>query len=282
MPGPDPRAQLVTVIAPGPSWGLPDPIELWQGRALLGVLARREVMIRYASAGLGVAWALVTPLALVAAFAIGFGAVAGIQAPGGTPYWLWAWAGILAWQTFAIPLTRGAASLVDNERLLGRVYLPRLALPLAAILAGLVDAAVSAAALLTTLVVTGHAPGWPVLLLPLAVLPALLLGTALGIALAALNARYRDLRHALPVLVQLLLLLCPIGYPAPGGDGLLQSVLALNPLAPGLELVRWSLLPDHPAPPFGALAASLACGVVLLLLGAIVFRHHERTIVDRI
>lgn len=279
MPGSSPH---ITIIAPGPFWGLPDPLELWRARTLIGVLARREVLIRYASAGLGAAWALVTPLALVAAFSIGFGSVAGIRAPGDAPYWLWAWSGVLAWQCFAIPMSRGAAALIDNERLLGRVYLPRLALPLSAILAGSIDAMICAAALLAALVATGHQPGWQVLVLPAAVLLGVLLGTALGITLSALNARYRDLRHALPVLMQLLLLLCPVGYPAPTGDGLLARLLALNPLAPALDLMRWSLLPGIAPPSASALAGSLACGLALLVVGAAVFRHHERTIVDRI
>lgn len=282
MKGCSPLPPAVTVIAPGPPWGLPDPIELWRGRGLIAVLARREIMIRYASAGLGAAWALVTPLALVAAFAIGFGTVAGVRAPGEAPYWLWAWAGVLAWQSFSIPLTRGAAALIENERLLGRVYLPRLTLPLASIAAGMVDAGISAVALLIALAVTGHATSWTSLLLPLAMVPAMLLGTALGIGLSAINARYRDLRHALPVLVQLLLLLCPVGYPAVQGQGVLLQVLSWNPLTPGLELVRWCLLPGIPPPSLAAVATTLAVGLVALLVGCAVFRRHERTIADRI
>jgi lipopolysaccharide transport system permease protein len=280
MPG-SPSHDRLTVISPSQALTLPDLAELWRGRGLVAVLAQREIRIRYANSLLGVAWSLVTPLALVVAFAIGFGAVAGIAAPGGLPYWLWAWGGVIGWQAFSLPLARGASALIENERLLGRVYLPRLALPISAVITSLIDVAISGTALLATLVFLGHGPAWSWALLPFALLPAVLLGTAGGIALSAVNARYRDLRHALPVLIQLLLLLCPIGYPERSANHWAQLMLDWNPLTPAIAVVRWCCLPSLTLPPMAAMVGCLLAGILLLVIGAVIFRHHERTIVDR-
>lgn len=291
---PAPRPLLFDTPLPGegsPGWTLvrPRPVgwlatralsEVWRYRELLYFLAWRDVKVRYKQTALGVAWAILQPLFMMLTFSIFFGRLAGIPSDG-VPYPLFALAGLLPWQFFSYALTESSNSVVANQRLVTKVYFPRLVIPLASVLSGLVDFAVSLVLLLLVMLLFGYLPA---VTAPLA-LPFVLLGmlTALGVGLwlAALNVRYRDVRYTLPFLTQIWMLATPLAYPSSLVPEQWRPLLGLNPMAGVVEGFRWALLGSSSAPgPLVGVSALVACA--LLVSGVWYFRHAERTFADRV
>jgi lipopolysaccharide transport system permease protein len=252
--------------------------EIWDYRELLWFLTLREVTVRYKQTLLGALWAIVQPLLTMIVFSLFLGRLAGVPSDG-VPYPLFVYCGLLPWQLFAYALTSSANSLVANERLVTKVYFPRALLPIAAVLSGLIDFALALLLLAPLLYYYGRRLGWAILMLPLAVLLALLAAIALGLSLAALNAQFRDVRYALPFLTQIWMFASPIAYPSSLLPGGWRIVYGLNPLAGVIETFRWSLL-AHTAPPLGMVA--LSCGVIFAGLGISLryFIHVERDLAD--
>jgi lipopolysaccharide transport system permease protein len=263
-----------------PSHGLrgPDLKELWQYRELGGFLALRDLKVRYKQAVFGVAWAVLQPLAGVLVFTLVFRRLAKVPSDG-IPYPLFAFAGLAAWSYHASSVTRATQSLVGNAPLVTKVYFPRLLMPLAAVLPGLVDLALSLLTLGVLMVIYGTAPGWELLTLPVWVgaLTATSFGT--GLWLSALNVQYRDVNQAIALFVQLWLFLSPVAYPSSMVRGGLRTVYALNPMVGVLEGFRWALL-DGPRPAASMLLASTAVMLVLLVSGLLYFQRTERRFAD--
>jgi lipopolysaccharide transport system permease protein len=212
--------------------------------------------------------------------AVVFGRLAGIPSDG-MPYPLFVLCGLVAWQLFVFSLTNAANSLVANERLLTRVYFPRVLLPVSGVLAGTVDFLLAFTLLGCLLVAYGRVPGAQVLLLPLFVLLDVAIALAVGMTLSALSVRYRDVRHALPFLTQFWFFATPIAYPARLFPERWQLVLGLNPLATVVEGFRWALL-GTPAPGAGVIVLSMLV-ILLAFVGALAyFAHVERTMADEI
>lgn len=270
----------LTIIAPRGPFAALAPGELWAHRGLLGILMRRDLAVRYRQTVLGIAWAVLQPALLALAFAL-VASRFGVRDQGGMPYWLFALAGLCAWMPFAHAMVHASASLVENERLITRVWFPRALLPLSAVAGGAVDALVAATLIPLALLATGHALSWTLLLLPLVLAAPLLVALAAGLWLSALNARFRDVRYVLPFLSQALLLASPVAWPLASLPDPLRGVAACNPLAGAIELVRWAALGGAPPDP-ATLAASAITGLILLLGGALWFSHAERQLVDRI
>jgi len=258
--------------------------DLWSYRELLYFLVWRDVKVRYKQTVLGAAWAILQPLLTAMVFTIFFGRLAGMPSDG-LPYPLFAYTGLLAWTFFAQGLSQSAASLVGSANLITKVYFPRLVIPLSTVLAGLVDLAVALPVLGAFLLWYGHAPGPEVLLFPAYLGLGLIAAAGAGIWLAALNVRYRDVRYALPFLVQLWLFVTPVIYPASAVARQLERVGApgwvagINPMAGVVEGFRHSLLGAPIAVP-GLLAASAAVAVLVALAGGLYFRHVESTMAD--
>jgi lipopolysaccharide transport system permease protein len=252
--------------------------ELAQYRDLLLFLAWRDVQLRYRQTALGVAWAVLQPLLSMLVFSVFFGALARVPSDG-RPYPLFAYCGLLPWQLFAFALTSSAGSLTANERLVTKVYFPRLILPLASVLAGLVDFAVAFALLLPLLWFYGARPGLELLALPVFVLLALGAAVAAGLGLGALNVRYRDVRHALPFLTQLWLFVTPIVYPASLVPERLRPLLGLNPMAGVVEGFRWALL-GQAEPPLALIGVSALMVLVGLVASLLYFLRVERSFAD--
>lgn len=251
--------------------------EVWQYRELLGFLTWRDVRVRYKQTALGVAWALLQPLLGMLVFSIFFGALARVPSDG-VPYPVFAYCGLLPWQLFAFALNGSAQSLTSNERLVTKVYFPRLILPLAAVLAGLIDFFLAFALLLPLMAFYGVWPGPALLALPVFVLLALATAVAVGLALGALNVRFRDVRHALPFLTQLWLFVTPIAYPASLVPGRWRLLFGLNPMAGVVEGFRWALLgTPAPGPMVLVSAGAVAIGLVL---GLLYFLRVERSFAD--
>ena len=262
---------------PTRGWRALDLAEAWRYRHLIATFARRDVTVRYRQAFLGAAWAALLPLSGAVIFTIAFSRLAGIQT-GATPYLLFAFAGWAGWTYFAGALQACSGALVRNATLVTKVWFPRLAAPRAALLPGLADLAVGLLVLVPLCVYYGVTPGLAILAAPGAIL--LLAATALGVGLAlgTLHVRYRDVGHAIGLLVQLWLFASPVAYPSTLVDPDLRWVYYLNPVAGALDLLRAALL-DAPGP--GApIVASVGVAIVLVLLGAAVFARGERRFAD--
>lgn len=200
-----------TVIGPASAWQILDFGELWRYRDLLLMLTWRDISVRYKQTVLGIAWAVLQPTLMMAVFAVVFGRLAKLPS-GDVPYPLFVFAGLLPWTFFATAVTNAAHSVVENERLVTKVYFPRLAIPLAAVGAALVDFAIAFSVLIALLVGYGVTPGWSVLSLPLVLLLLVLAAVGVGSLLAALNVSYRDFRYVVGFLVQLWMFSTPTIY----------------------------------------------------------------------
>jgi lipopolysaccharide transport system permease protein len=251
--------------------------EVWDQRELFLFLAWRDVRVRYKQTALGAAWALLQPLLTMLVFSVFFGRLAGVPSDG-LPYPVFAYCGLLPWQLFSFALGSSATSLVANERLVTKVYFPRLILPLAAVLAGLVDFAIAFALLVPLMLWYGVAPGAAVVALPLFVLLAVGAAVAVGLGLCALNVRYRDVRYALPFLTQFWMFATPIAYPASLVPAAYRPWLGLNPMAGVVEGFRFSLL-GGPAPG-PLLLVSVLVVAAGLVASTLYFLRVERSFAD--
>ena len=247
---------------------------------LLLALTDRDVRVRYKQTVLGVAWVVLQPLLGALIFAFVFGVVARLPS-NGRPYVLFAFAGLMAWNTFASALTRASFSLVGNAHMISKVYFPRPILPLASVASTLIDFGVMLGLMFVFLAVYRIWPGLGLLLLPvwLAILMVMALG--LGLIAAALMVRYRDIGHVIPALLQLGMYASPVAWSTLVVPGKYRWVFEINPLSGLLEAFRWSLLGEG-ALSWPALAYSTAAAALALWIGAIVFKQQERNFADEI
>lgn len=267
-----------TLIQPPGGWASMGLRELWQYRELLYFLAWRDLKVRYKQTFIGVAWALLQPLAMMAIFTIFLGRLAHVPSQG-FPYPVFALAGLLPW-TFFMNATGGASdSVVAGQNLVSRVYFPRLILPIGATLSWFVDLLVGIVLLAGMMAIYGIGPSWTAALTPLLLVFALLASLGVGTWLAALNVAYRDIKYAVPFLLQLWLFATPVVYPPSIVPERFQWLLGLNPMAGVVAGFRWALL-GGAAPSPTLLATSAAVTLVLLLTGFVYFRNMERYFAD--
>lgn len=252
--------------------------ELLSSRDLLWFLAWRDVKVRYAQAAIGAAWALLQPVLLMAIFTLFFGRLAKIPSDG-LPYAVFAFTGLVPWTFFTNAVGSATQSLVTNVNLVTKVYFPRATLPLASIASWLPDLAIAAALLVVLFPVYGLRPAWTALFLPAVAALAVLAAASVSMGLAALNVRYRDVRYAVPFLLQLWLFVTPVVYPATLVPTRFRFLLALNPMTGVVEGFRWALL-GHTSPPWGLLAVSTASALVVLTIGAAYFGRVEQDFAD--
>ena len=252
--------------------------DLWAYRELLGFLVWRDVAVRYKQTALGVAWAVIQPFFTMVIFSVFFGALAKMPSDG-VPYPVFAYCGLLPWQLFAQALNDSGNSLVSNQNLITKVYFPRLVIPIAAVLAGLVDFAIAFLILLVMMAVFRIAPTASLVMLPAFLLLAVASALAVGLWLAALNVQYRDVRYTIPFLAQAWLFATPVAYSSTLVPARWRLLYGLNPMAGVVEGFRWSLLGAGPGPG-PMVAVSTAVVVVLLVGGFYYFRRMERTFAD--
>jgi lipopolysaccharide transport system permease protein len=274
----------VTRIRPSRGWRAMDLRELWRYRELLWFLTLRDVKLRYKQTVLGVAWAVIQPLFTMGVFTVFFGKLGKLPSDG-KPYALFVLAALIPWQLFAYALTQSSNSLVAEQRLITKVYFPRLIVPVASVLSGLVDFLVAFALLLATMAAgpllgwAWIAPTWAALTLPAFVLFAVLTALAVGLWLSALNVRYRDVRYTIPFLTQFWMYLTPVAYPASLVPAAYRPLYGLNPMAGVVEGFRWALLGTD-APDWGMMAVSAGVVSTLLTGGVLYFLQIEKTFAD--
>jgi lipopolysaccharide transport system permease protein len=270
----------VVAIRPTKGWAFLDLRELWHYRELIYFLTTRNVKVRYKQTAIGVAWAVLQPLAMMVVFTLFFGRLAKIPSEG-FPYPLFAFAGLLPWQLFSRTISDSTNSLVSDQRLITRVYFPRLIVPISATLAGLMDFAVSAVLFLVLLRIYGISPGPAVLWVPAFVLLMLLTALGVGFWLSALNVEFRDVGYVVPFLSQLWLFVTPVVYPSSLVPAAWRTLYGLNPMAGVVEGFRWALLGAGQGPsPMLAVSSLVTLG--LLVSGVAWFRRRERTFADTV
>jgi lipopolysaccharide transport system permease protein len=265
-------------IRPTSGWRALDLAQLLQHRDLFRAFAARDIKLRYRQTLLGVVWVIFQPLLAAGIFSFVFGKIAGLD-KGGTNYFALSFAGMLGWNLFSSTVLKSGGSLVQNAPLLSKVFFPRLLLPLSTVAGGLLDFAISFCALLGVLAWAGLSVGWTVLTLPLWVALIIVFAAGCGIAAAALASAYRDVQHILPVLVQMLLYASPVGYAASAVPESARGWYFLNPLAPMIEGLRWSLL-GMPFPPVLSLLLAIVVSAAMFVGGALLFRRMERQMAD--
>lgn len=268
----------VLVIEPSKGWVSLKLRELWDYRELLYFLTWREVKVRYKQTAIGAAWALIQPLFTMLVFSLFFGRLAKMPSDG-IPYPVFSLAGLVPWTFFANGLAQSSNSLVGSANLITKVYFPRLAIPISAILSGVLDFLIAFVLLLALMAWYGVFPGMAVLWLPGLLLLALTTALGVGLWLSALNVEYRDVRYVIPFLTQFWMFATPIAYPSSLLQEPWKTVYGLNPMVGVVEGFRWALLGKGSAP--GAmLAVSAVTAVLLLVSGAFYFRRMEKNFSD--
>lgn len=261
-----------------PGWVPIDFAELWLYRELLVFLAIRDIKVRYKQTVLGVAWAVLQPVLTMAVFSIFFGELAGVPSDG-IPYPIFAFCALLPWQLFAHALTKSSNSLVDHSDLLTNVYFPRLIVPSAAVIAGLVDFMIAFAVLVGMMLYYDIVPGWAVVTLPFFTVFAAAAALAVGLWLSALNVRYRDIRYTIPYLAQVWLLATPVAYSSSLVPASWRTLYGLNPMVGVVEGFRWALL-GKSSVALPMLIVSVGATAALLVGGLFYFRRMEKSFAD--
>ena len=252
--------------------------DLERHRELLYFLTWRDIKVRYKQTALGIAWAILQPLAVALALAVFLGRM--IHLPSDNlPYPVFVYAGMVLWQLFAQGLTESSNSIVNNERLISKVYFPRLLVPLSAILASLLDFVISLIVLVFFLVYFRIAPTGAVVLFPLFVLPVILSSLGAGLWLSALNVKLRDVRYTVNFLAQFWFFATPVAYPASSVPVSWRMLYELNPMVGALEGFRWALH-GQGAFPAQSVILAISTGTALLLTGVYYFRRTEDTFAD--
>lgn len=252
--------------------------DVWAYRELLLFLIWRDVKVRYKQTALGAAWAILQPVLTMVVFSVFFGRLAKMPSDD-IPYPVFAYCALLPWQLFAYALSESGNSLVGSHSLITKVYFPRLVIPLASVLAGLVDFVIASLLLLVLMAYYHIAPSSAIVFLPLFVLLTLVTALAVGLWLSSLNVQYRDVRYVIPFLTQLWMFATPIAYPSSLVPTRWRAVFGLNPMAGVVEGFRWALL-DKATGPGPMLAASVAAIVALLIGGLWYFRRMESVFAD--
>ncbi|QPK64930.1 ABC transporter permease [Methylomonas sp. LL1] len=272
------RRDVLTVIEAGRAaqdyWK-----NIWRQRELLYFLIWRDLLVRYKQTVVGTAWVLIRPLLTLMIFSVVFGRLAGLPS-NGAPYTLLVFAGMLPWFFFATAVSDCTSSLSSNGALVGKIYFPRLIIPMNSVLVCLVDYLVSCLLIVGVMVWTGTTPTLRLLALPLLTLWICGLSFGIGIWCAALTVRYRDLRHLVPFLLQLGIYVSPVGYSATIVPERWRFEYSLNPMVGIIDGYRWSLLGNDFVAYLPGVGISALMTLVMIITGIFYFRRCEKTFVD--
>jgi lipopolysaccharide transport system permease protein len=274
------ESSQVVVIQPLEGWVPLDLKGLWQYRELLYFLCWRDIKVRYKQTVLGAAWAIIQPFFTMVVFSLFFGRLAKIPSDG-LPYTVFCYAALVPWTFFANGLSQASDSLVSNSNLIKKVYFPRLVIPIATVLSGIVDFILAFLVLLGMMFYYGLTPTIHILLLPVFLLLALV--TALGVALwlSAMNVQFRDVRYVIPFVIQFWLFATPIAYPSSLLSEPWRTFYGINPMVGVVEGFRWALLGTDAGLSLMSLVSSITA-VVILITGLFYFRRMEKSFADTV
>ncbi len=280
------QQEEVIRLQPSRGWTAINLLEVWRYRELVYFLIWRDIKVRYKQTALGAAWAIIQPFFTMVVFTIFFGKLAGVPSDG-VPYPIFSYTGLLPWGLFAKALSDAGRSMVANRSMITKVYFPRLVIPIASVLSGLVDFAIGFVVLIGMIIYYNHipipsaqiTPTAAIITLPLFILLALITALGVGLWLSALNVKYRDINYVIPFLTQFWLFITPIAYPSSIVPEQWRWLYALNPMTGVVEGFRWALLGVETAPGL-MLAVSSTVSILTLISGMFYFRRMERTFAD--
>ena len=273
-----PESLVTTIIEPRSGWQLIDWRELRDYRDLFLFLTWRNIKVVYAQSAIGIGWAVIQPLFSMILFTLVFGKLAKISSDG-VPYAVFSFTALVPWTYFSNSLTQGVNSLVQNANMISKVYFPRLILPMSAVAAKLLDFSIAMLVLAALMVWYRMVPTLGILALPLLILLMILTAAGLGAWLTALAIQYRDVKHAMTFVVQLLMYAAPVVYPTSLIPERYQLLYAINPMVGVIEGFRAALLGTRPMP-WDFIAIGAASALVIALTGALYFRRKERIFAD--
>ena len=278
----------VIFLKPSRGWTSIKLMDIWRYRELVYFLIWRDIKVRYKQTALGAAWAIIQPFFTMVVFTIFFGRLAGVPSDG-VPYPIFSFTGLLPWGLFTKALSDAGRSMIANRSMITKVYFPRLVIPLASVLSGLVDFGIGFVVLIGMIFYYNNLPGSEtqvtptiaVLTLPFFILLALITALGVGLWLSALNVIYRDINYIIPFLTQFWLFVTPIAYPSSLVPEKWRWLYALNPMTGVVEGFRWALLGVETAPG-PMLAVSTSISILVLISGLFYFRRMERTFADMV
>jgi len=256
--------------------------DLWRYRELFYILSWRDLKVRYKQTVIGILWSVLRPLLTMIIFTFIFGRLAKMTPPEGLKYSLIVFAGLLPWQFFSAGLTEASNSLIGNERLISKVYFPRMIIPAASVITSLVDFFISFLLMVLLMFYYQFVPSWNVLFLPVFILMAFAASFGAGLWLTALNLKYRDFKHVVPFLVQIGFFISPVGYTIDYVPDRLRSLYYLNPMAGVIDGFRWCIFGDRLPHDWNGVLISLAVTLFLVFIGIRTFRKMERSFADLI
>ncbi len=273
-------SSIVTILKPSSGLRGLDLREIWSRRELLFFLAWREIKVRYKQTLLGASWAILQPLFTMIIFTLFFGRLAKMPSDG-IPYPVFVFAALVPWMFFSNGLTQASNSLINNAQLVTKIYFPRMLVPMASVLGGIIDFVLAFCLLVGMALWYGAPIHATVVWVPLLLVLAFVASLAAGLWLSALNVEYRDIRHAIPFLVQMWMFATPIAYPSSLLKEPWRTVFAINPMVGVIEGFRWAILGDNTLPTMHLLVSS-GIALVGLITGAFFFRRVEKRFADLI
>ncbi len=268
----------VTIIRPSKGWVSLGLQEVWEYRELLYFLIWRDIKVRYKQTFIGGAWAIIQPFFTMVVFSLFFGWLARIPSDG-IPYPIFSYAALVPWMFFANGLSQSSDSLVGSANLIKKVYFPRLAIPTAAVLSGIVDFVLAFSVLLGMMLFYGIIPTWNIVWLPAFLILTLITSLGVGLWVSAMNVQFRDVRYTVPFLIQFWLFSTPIAYPSSLLSEPWRTIYGINPMVGVVEGFRWALLGADTAPGPIIIVSSMAA-FIALVSGAFYFRRMEKTFAD--
>jgi lipopolysaccharide transport system permease protein len=271
----------ITLVKPSQGWVPLNLRDLWLYRELIYFMTWRDLKVRYKQTALGAAWAIIKPVMTMVVFSIFFGQLAKVPSDG-IPYPIFTFTALLPWELFTNALSQTSRSLVNSANMITKIYFPRLILPLATVIAGLVDFAIAFVILILMMVFYNVQVGWAALTLPLFLLLALITSLGVGLWLAALNVLYRDIAYITPFLTQFWLFITPVAYSSNLLPEKWRVLYAINPMTGVVEGFRWALLGTSQNPPTMMLLVSSLIAVAILISGLYYFRRMERRFADMV
>jgi lipopolysaccharide transport system permease protein len=274
------ESSQVVVIQPSEGWISLDLKALWQYKELLYFLCWRDIKVRYKQTVLGAAWAIIQPFFTMVVFSLFFGRLAKIPSDG-LPYTVFCYAALVPWTFFANGLSQASDSLVSNSNLIKKVYFPRLVIPIATVLSGIVDFILAFLVLLGMMFYYGLTPTIHILLLPAFLLLALVTGLGVALWLSAMNVQFRDVRYVIPFVLQFWLFATPIAYPSSLLSEPWRTFYGINPMVGVVEGFRWALLGADAGLSLMSLVSSITA-VVMLITGLFYFRRMEKSFADMV
>ena len=254
--------------------------DLWRYRELFYILAWRDILVRYKQTVIGVAWAILRPLLTMLVFTVIFGKLAKLPTEGAAPYAVMVYAAMLPWQFFANSLTESSNSLIGNEKLISKVYFPRLIVPASSVITSFVDFLISSALLVVIMAWYQYWPSWRIITLPLFISIAFAAAMGMGLWLTALNVKYRDFRYIVPFIVQFGLYVSPVGFSSSVIPDQYRLLYSLNPMVGVIDGFRWAILSKDSAIYLPGFFLSLCVVAGLLFFGIYYFRKTEKSFAD--